>query len=83
MLGEYVARGRYVVNQLVKAGAFYLLALHVGDRVHEVKHNTALLQLPDEQSLLLSRLCVCDRDTITGIHQEHNEIHLYHNEKSY
>ena len=49
----------HVVHQLVEGGTLVLLHLQVGQRVHEVKHSTALLQLLQEQLRLLQRWHVC------------------------
>lgn len=42
-----------VVDDLVETRSLDLFALQVGDRVHEVEYDAALLQLFDEQLLLL------------------------------
>ena len=51
-LGEHRPGGRDVVDEFVETGALDLLALEVGDRVHEVEYHAALLELLDEQVLL-------------------------------
>ena len=59
-LGEDPARRRDVVDELVEPGPFDLFALEVGDGVHEVEDDAALLQLLDEQILLFRRRRVCN-----------------------
>ena len=61
-LGEHRPGGRDVVDELVETGTLYLLALQVRDRVHEVEHNAALLELLDEQILLFRGGRVCNRE---------------------
>jgi hypothetical protein len=52
-LGEDAAARCDVVHDFVEGGPLDLLALEVGDRVHEVEADAALPELPDEQLLLL------------------------------
>ena len=52
-LREDAPPGGDVVHNLVKRGALDLLALEVGHWIHEVKPDTALSQLSDEQFFLL------------------------------
>lgn len=56
LLGEVASAHRHIVHQLIECGALVLFHLQVRERVHEVKHGAALLQLLQEQiRLLLSR----------------------------
>ena len=41
--GEYAPVGGDVVNQLIEATAFHLFAFEIGNWVHEVEHDAALL----------------------------------------
>ena len=58
-LCEDSSTGRDVINELVESRPLDLLALQVGDRVHEVEHGPALLQLLNEERLLFVGGRVC------------------------
>ena len=83
--GEHAAGGCDVVDELVEACAFDLLALEVGHWVHEVEHHAALLQLLDEQILLFWRRCIWKYDVkdvpVSRIVRptNHNPSHHTHN----
>ena len=50
--GQDPPSGCDVVDDLVEGGAFDLLALEIGHRVHEVEPDAALTKFPDEKLLL-------------------------------
>lgn len=52
-LGETALGDAYVVDNLVQASSLDLLALEIGDRIHEVENDAALFQLFNKQLLLL------------------------------
>ena len=59
--GEHAPGGRDVVHYLVEACPLDLLALEVGDRIHEVEDDAALLEFADEKILLFRSRSVCGR----------------------
>lgn len=62
LFGQVATANGDVVHQLIERGTLVLLHLEVGQRVHEVKERTALLQLLDKQLWLLLSRHICRRE---------------------